>query len=363
MGVMEIKRTGIVAVAMVVAFLSLGTAYAAWTDGVEVDDANGGDLIVVDYSGSTIYKYLGTGPEPAPDSLVAWHGWMGDDPHANDPDYLLVASASATQAEDASGDPIDDAVALSFVNMFPCEWLIVDILVGYVGPGPAQIQAEIVEGSIVGDQDLIDNLDVEFLAYRLDPNFVVGSDPHAAIIEPVDVGVMVESGDLILVAMRAHLPQDNSLMSLGGSFTASIYASGDEPQQNSDHESAWAKETPFGTGTKQYVAYDGTEKTVPLVFGQGANETRVGWVTFSPPADGCVDISIDVDVPPYDFSEDEAVNVQIHYWEAPPTTNLAPGSFYYQLYAPRGSSPWSTVDDAGICVPVESYYAVHVNVD
>lgn len=358
----EIKRTGVIVVAMVVAFLSISTVYASWSDGVQTEDTDGGDLIVVDYSGSTIYKYLGPGPEPAPDSLVAWHGWMGDDPHADDPDYLLVASAGATQAE-SEGVPIEDAVSIWFDNMFPCEWLTVDILLGYVGPGPVEIQAEIVEGSIGGDQALIDNLDVEFLAYRLDPDFVVGSNPHAAIIEPVDVGVEVESGDLILVAMRAHLPQDNSLMRLNGSFTARIYASGEEQQQNGDHESAWAKETPFGTGTKQYVAYDGSEKSVPLVFGQGASETQVGWVTFSAPAEECVDISIDVDVPPYDFSEDEAVNVQIHYWDALPTTNLAPGSFYYQLYAPRGSSPWSTVDDAGICVPVKPYYAVHVNVD
>jgi len=366
MGRLKVKRTGIIAVAMVVAFLSLGTAYASWTDYVETDTTDGGDIVVVDYSCSAIYKYLGTASmdpldggstilDPADgsidtDDLVSWHGWCDDDPYVEKDDFYPVASAGAAPGQE------DDSVVVWFDNMFPCQWLTADILVGYDGPGPAQLQAEIVEGSVGGDQDLIDNLEVEFLAYELDPDFLVGSDPHSANPQPVDVGVEVDPGALILIAMRAHLPQDNSLMGLDGSFTARIYASGEEQQQGTwEHGSAWADGTRYvEKHWSMYVTYTGTAKTVTLYQGQ---TNDAGDVTFEPDG-GKVRITITLNEGyRLSFPGETTDNLHIQGYDTAPTEKPKPGHFEYKGHYEDTDLPIVIVVDA------HNYYGVHANVD
>jgi predicted ribosomally synthesized peptide with SipW-like signal peptide len=208
------RRIGLLTLALVLALGSLGVAYAAWTDTITIEGSiNTGnvDLNVVDYSGTWIYKNLTT------DELVNIHGWMDDMP-AEDPNMLLVASATS-----AAG-PEDDSVVIAFNNVFPCQWLTADFLLRYDGSIPVKLWAEIVEGSVIGDQALIDSLDVEFIAYKLPKEFVLGDNPHEYDLVPVDIGVQMHDGDFLLVAMRIHLPQNNELMNMKGEFAAKIVA-------------------------------------------------------------------------------------------------------------------------------------------
>ncbi len=209
------RRIGLLTMALVLALGSLGVAYAAWTDEITIEGTvNTGsvELNVVDYSGSAIYKDLET------DEMVSWHGWMGDDPYADDANYWPVASASARAGE---GDEAD--IVVSFENAFPCETLMADFLLHYNGSVPAKLYAEVTD--VTGDQALIDNLDVQFMAWHVLPGYVHGEDDiHDFLGDPVDVGVQVHECDRILVAMTIHLPQDNDLMNLEGSFEAMIQA-------------------------------------------------------------------------------------------------------------------------------------------
>ena len=133
--------------------------------------------------------------------------------------------------------------------------------------------------------------------------------------------------------------------------------------QGDDHESAWAQETPFGKGTANYVSYDGEEKTVELAFGK-KNTTKVGTVTFSEPAGGYIVITVELDEG-WGFEQSGSTNVYIqdYSWEdLEPLLggNVSSGHFDYQFVVPYDASPWST---ASGLIPVNEYYAVHVNVN
>jgi hypothetical protein len=123
---------------------------------------------------------------------------------------------------DADQEPIDDAVSVWFTDIFPCQDLMADILLHYDGSVPAKLFAEVTDVS--GDQLLIDNLEVEFIAFKLLPGFEPGMDAHQYLGEQVDIGVQMEECEYILVDMWVHLPQNNDLMNLSGKFAARILA-------------------------------------------------------------------------------------------------------------------------------------------
>jgi hypothetical protein len=212
------RKIGLLTMALVLALGSLGLAYAAWTDEIAIAGTvttGDVDLNVVDYSGTWIYKDLDT------DRIVNIHGWMSDPP-AGPTNGLLVASAGAGPMLDADQEPIDDAVSVWFTDIFPCQDLMADILLHYDGSVPAKLFAEVTDVS--GDQLLIDNLEVEFIAFKLLPGFEPGMDAHQYLGEQVDIGVQMEECEYILVDMWVHLPQNNDLMNLSGKFAARIVA-------------------------------------------------------------------------------------------------------------------------------------------
>lgn len=232
------KRIGLVTLAMVLALGSLGIAYAAWTDDITIEGTvNTGnlDLNVVDYSCSAIYKNM------SDDSLVAWHGWCGDDPYALEPydplypelgGYLPVASAGAAQAIDGNLEPIDDAVTIWFDKLFPCQWLYADILLEYDGTVPAKLWADAWP---VDDPDFPDcalfaeyGVDVQYFAWCFadDPRDAIaaGAHPGIDIGEACDVGVQLHDGDFVLVKMAVHIPQVNELMNKACRFEGRIQA-------------------------------------------------------------------------------------------------------------------------------------------
>jgi len=227
------KRIGLVTLAMVLALGSLGIAYAAWTDDITIEGTvNTGnlDLNVVDYSCSAIYKDLVT------DELVPWHGWCGDDPYVNNPEYLPVASAGAAQTmtdDGATPVPVDDSVTIWFDKLFPCQWLYADILLEYDGTVPAKLWADAWP---VDDPDFPDcalfaeyGVDVQYYAWCWDhdPRAEIGDGAHPGIDEfgeICDVGVQLHDGDFVLVKMAVHIPQVNELMNKACRFEGRIQA-------------------------------------------------------------------------------------------------------------------------------------------
>jgi hypothetical protein len=218
------KRIGLLTMALVLALGSLGVAYAAWTDDIAIEGSvNTGDvnLNVVDYSGTWVYKCLDD------DSIVNLHGWMTASPPTC-PDCAnaeLVAWAGAGPLLQNTG-LVDDGVRVWFENIFPCQDFMVDILLHYDGSVPAKLFADVIE--VGGSPALIANLDVDFMAWQLpgfDPDTDM-ADIHDWLIPAnmIDVGHQVHFCDYILVAMNVHLPQDNNLMNLDGTFRARIQA-------------------------------------------------------------------------------------------------------------------------------------------
>lgn len=353
------KRGGLLTLALVFALGSLGVAYAAWTDEIIIEGSiNTGsvEITVEDYSGTEAWKV-------APDGIEVLHGWLPlpsprGTPVVNDP--IGYATARVGDPDDGEAD-----VVFEFVNLFPGVPFCADVLVHYTGSVPAYVSWNI-DSEDEWLNDLRDRGYAELKWYK--------SNADGDRVEQlVDVPrLQMHYCEYIIMEICVEIPQEPGMQGLNGLFSGSIDAiqwseceedNGYVPPaapSGDDHESAYADGTAY-TNVQRYVTYE-PGRTVDLVFGPEDNETVVGSVTFTP-VDGCVDITIAVDVYPWGLSEDESVNVQIHAFnELPPPD--APGAFDYKLFAPRSSSSgWSTYVDAEVCIPVMAYYVVHVNVD
>jgi hypothetical protein len=352
------KKIRLLTLAVVFALGSLGVAYAAWADEITIEgsiETGNLELKVEGYSGTEAWKV-------APDGIEVLHGWLPLPP----PEGTPVITDPVGYATARAGDPDDNEadIVFEFVNLFPGVTFCADTLVHYVGNIPAYV-SWVIES---GDPWLNKLGDAGYVKVKWYKSNADGD----RIEELVDVPkLQMHYCEYIIVEVCVEIPQDNDLQGLTGSFSGSIdaiqwneyeespYVPPTAPPDD-DHQSSYADGTAY-TNVRRYVSYE-AGLAVPLVFGPEDNETVVGSVTFAP-VDGCVDILIAVDVYPWGFSEDEAVNIQIHGCDELPPPN-APGDFDYQLYAPRSSSAgWSTYNDGGICIPVATYYVVHVNVD
>jgi predicted ribosomally synthesized peptide with SipW-like signal peptide len=128
--------------ALVVALGALGVGYAMWSDTVTIDgtvETGSVDLEIVGVSETYVYKDLVTKEMvclPAP---------------SDNPDYLLVASATTTAV--GGPEPVDEAVTMTFDNIFPTDMavcpIVADVMFHYAGSIPVHIwYDEVIDPSI-----------------------------------------------------------------------------------------------------------------------------------------------------------------------------------------------------------------------
>lgn len=233
---MKSAKIGAIFLMSILALAGIGMGYAAWTDTITVEGTvNTGnvDLVVVDYSGTWVWKVYGGDNAPA-DEIFVFHGFVDDIPnvHLMYPDCTveLIAEAYAEQAIGADG-PIDDAVTITYDNLFPCIDFTVDVLFHYEGSIPVKINYANFD-TIFGDADYPDWLldlwnigAISIVAYRCDSTgYFDPADP-----EIVDIGTQLHFCDYVILYLTIHLPQywpdgtpTDDLMLRTGSFTAHI---------------------------------------------------------------------------------------------------------------------------------------------
>jgi len=211
------KKVGLLALALVMAVGGLGIGYAAWIDTITIDGTvkTGTVDVVVEYlSYVEVWKDLTTeGAVPvyfATDTAgtIVWQEGTVPDPG------VLVASTAAKLTS-------DDTVAVSFSNLYPCDWFIVDIKAHCVGTVPVKINDILLESTGEADwvADLIVSGDIGYTICRYTPDAAGGM---GVIGEAVGLGAQLEECDWIIIVIYVHIPQEDIYMAVNGGMTMTV---------------------------------------------------------------------------------------------------------------------------------------------
>jgi len=216
---MKTAKLGAIFLVSLIALAGIGAGYAAWTDTLYIHgEVNTGSVgwQITEYSGTWVYKVpLGIpGADPPIDDEIAVRhytypaGWTGP---LMVNGWIPIAHAYAYKGAD------DHHAIVEFDNIFPCINFEADLVITYTGTVPGKINAVILDGANwptgEGTLDWYTELTIEV-------NPVIGS-PYVVPQEQLP-GIQLHEGDIIYVIMKIHLPQDNNLMSLSGSFDLTL---------------------------------------------------------------------------------------------------------------------------------------------
>lgn len=231
---MKTAKLGAMFLISILALAGIGMGYASWTDTITIEGTvNTGtvDLVVEDYSGTWVWKVYGVGAPT--NEIVIFHGFVDDKPDvANDyPDCTveLISSAVATQTV-VEGVVVDDAVTITFDNLFPCIDFQADILFHYDGSIPVKISNVVIDIS-QGDSELVAMWALGE-ATKDEPvrtgawidwywSDAAGTQGEH-IPDPTQLGLQLHKCNYILVVGHIHLPQQSILMDKSSSFTATF---------------------------------------------------------------------------------------------------------------------------------------------
>jgi hypothetical protein len=211
----KMKKIGLLLMTLVLTLGTLGVGYAAWTDEIYIQGTvmtGDVDINVVELSGTQAWKDLDTedlvmvhtrqnlGIAEGP---LTWNIINVPPPPSNG---LLVSEATATLVE-------EDRVEFNFTNLFPCQDFYVDMVLRYEGSVPGKINFAFIGSQDAWLQDLWDigwTGDIETSGIWFTAKDAQG--------EPVDLGYQMHDGDLVYLELHVHIPQDNALMNMSGSF-------------------------------------------------------------------------------------------------------------------------------------------------
>jgi hypothetical protein len=130
---------------------------------------------------------------------------------APSPNSILVASAWAEQALDGSDEPIDDAVEITFDNLFPCIDFMADVVFEYQGSIPVKIQ--LTDWNFVGTQvEIPGDGVVDWLKWMYDNGHMTFTfmikDESGQYTIPVKEGYQLHQGAMIKLVVNIHVPQE-----------------------------------------------------------------------------------------------------------------------------------------------------------
>ena len=225
---MKTAKLGAIFLISVMALAGIGAGYAAWTDTITIDGTvNTGSVdINIEYlSGTWVWKY----PEHG---FGYWHGWAST---SNPPD-VIPADASFVASASADFTEVDDTILITTVDLFPCQFFMVDFLIHYEGSVPGRIN----DLTIDSDNQLLMQLyaegDIGYEAWTwtqttedINANGPGGMEYMDVEITDVLFGYQLHYCDWILIKLWIHLPQywnnglpTDDLMNLEADFTASL---------------------------------------------------------------------------------------------------------------------------------------------
>jgi predicted ribosomally synthesized peptide with SipW-like signal peptide len=214
------KKIGLLCLALVLALGALGIGYAAWTDTINISGSvNTGtvDINVVNWSNTWVWKVVDNASYP--DEICIAHQWETDPNNDQAPVGAITSNLwpdgiyhyeLAIADSDYNGD---DAVLVTFANLFPCIDFTADFLMHYEGTIPVKVN--LAEISFSGAPELEQY--VTFTWYESDADGTYGR-----VIENGIGGIQMHYCDYVICAINIHLPQDNTLMNLSGTITGQV---------------------------------------------------------------------------------------------------------------------------------------------
>jgi len=269
---MKHNKTGTIFMVSILALAGIGISYAGFSDSISIYGTVDTATVEIDwigwYSGTWVYKIYdfesppGTPPgtpvvyeltdeiliyrgftqlQPLPAAVEAWalaNGGIAE---------LVSYSEAKVGTTPLPSGPGTYDIDMVYDNLFPCIDFTADFIFHYEGTIPAVIDTAQIYPL---DEDPYPGPgDGGFLtylwafhkipgneaygawveAYRAYPIYTNPSDPTSPIIgwtihpdEPVDVGYQLHACNYVYVKLTIHLPQDNNLQGLSGTFGGKI---------------------------------------------------------------------------------------------------------------------------------------------
>ena len=238
---MRQNKVGIMFLVSMLAMAGIGISYAGWTDTISVEgtvSTGNVDINLVAYSGTWVYKLEDHGiarvhnryyPTPTHDIPA---GAINVEPN-----YWVSAGWAEPKLD------VDDAVTLTYVNLFPCQDMVADFILHYDGSIPARVTGPIIIATTSSPEGqnfknsgmnwleyLYTHYDgteygIKINAYRIYPpeqNPENWNNWAIAVDEPVLPGYQLHECNYVYVEVIIHIPQDNDYMGLSGTFSTTL---------------------------------------------------------------------------------------------------------------------------------------------
>lgn len=217
----NLKRIGLLALAMVLALGTMGVAYSAWTEELYINSTVYTGTVDIDVAGCSstfVYKVPGLGDIGyGLDTDVHYvYGSFDPSPPAGG---TLVASAVTVP----NLLPDADAATMTFTNVFPCINFQTDVELEYIGTVPATISvAEITPTG--GSGEALDELwelgettkgETIRTGAWIDGTLSVDDGmTWTYVADPL--GMLLEQGDMVHITINVHLPESDDYDGISG---------------------------------------------------------------------------------------------------------------------------------------------------
>lgn len=195
------------------ALAGIGAGYASWTDSITIDGivrTGTVDLVIERFSGTWVWKVF-DGLEPPANEIHIFRGFVDEKPTDADLEVMfpestieLISSAVAEQTvDDITGLVVDDAVTMTFDNLFPCIDFTADVLFHYVGSIPVKVN------DLLLTSDLPPGIDITKEMFLIDGTLV-------------ETGIQLHNCQRIKLVITVHVQQKNELMLESGTITCRL---------------------------------------------------------------------------------------------------------------------------------------------
>ena len=191
---MKNNKIGLIFLGLIIAVAGLGGGYAAWSETITVYGTISTGSVsweVIDYSGTWVYKDLNT------DECIV------SDETLSNTNLLLVAYAEVMPGIE------DYDVYIVFDNLFPCILFKADFVIRYTGTIPGKISGFDYSYTSANNwiEPLVNSGDIYVTIRDTDEN-------------DIELGYQLHENDEIRVVYWIHIPQQQDLMNVSGSFKA-----------------------------------------------------------------------------------------------------------------------------------------------
>jgi len=216
---MKSAKLGVMFLVSLMALAGTGVAFSAWTDTITIAgqvDTGSVSWEITGYSGTYVYKDLG--PKDLDDIVVVSqmlpqapdHSWKYGIADNGDLCYLVSWCYASAGTDDHNA-------VMDYDNLFPLTGVggspvfCADITIKYTGSIPGKINNINFASDIPGD----------WLQTLINKGYITAQYYNAAG-DKVGLGYQLHCGDTVTVDICIIIPQDNTLMSHSGSFSASL---------------------------------------------------------------------------------------------------------------------------------------------